>query len=353
MNLFEKLYEDDKLHTNFKSLLTDAHQGERAVMLNWSEDFPDRDKKFVKEFQTTFNSSFWELYLYKLFKEMGFEFDWSFASPDFALEHNGVEFIVEATISSNAQNEVEEWSQDIKTAYDEYDMNEKNMYSIIRLANSFFSKLSKYRDRDKHKTCYNTLPHVVDKPFVIAIAPYEQPLAFHQYDRAIMALLYDYYVDEEEFLKTPEKFPYGPEGKSLEYVEKDNGTMISLGVFLNDKASEISAVLFNPLATVGKVAHMKEGKQGFFRHIWHTQENTLKQTLKEEELIEDGLFVFHNPYAKHPLPREIFDRERVCQVFMDKRTQNLEKSFGARHLSSRTTINLIVRDEPPEDWQGE
>lgn len=31
--------------------------------------FEDRDGKFVKEFQTTFNSSFWELYLFACLRD--------------------------------------------------------------------------------------------------------------------------------------------------------------------------------------------------------------------------------------------------------------------------------------------
>jgi hypothetical protein len=349
MNLFEILYDDEKLHTNFKSLLPDTHSGEREVLQNWSEGFPDRDKKFVHEFQTTFNSSFWELYLYKLFKEMEFEFDWSFPSPDFALEHNGVKFIVEATISNNAHGEVTEWQKEnLKNVYDDYlgSMNEKNVYSIIRLANSFFSKLSKYKDVDKHKTCYKNLPHVENKPFILAITAFEQPLHYHQYDRPIMALLYDFYVDEEEYWKHPRKYPNGPPDKSLEYVEKENGNMIMLGLFMDDRASEISAVLFNPLATVGKVLNMIKDKEGLFAHTWLTDENVLKRTMDEEELIEDGLFIFHNPYAKYPLSKDIFDKERICQVFMDKRTQKIEKSFGKKHLSSRFAVGVsYINDE--------
>jgi hypothetical protein len=45
---------------------------ERRVISEWSEGFQDRDGKFCIEFQTTFNSSFWELYLHACFRELGF-----------------------------------------------------------------------------------------------------------------------------------------------------------------------------------------------------------------------------------------------------------------------------------------
>lgn len=346
MNLFEQQVDDDKLHPNFKSLFDDNYREEQSILNSWVEDFPDRDGKFVKEFQTTFNSSFWEIYLFKLFKDMGFQFDWSFPSPDFAIEYEGVEFIVEATISSNAQNEPAEWENKgllNKGELELKELNEMNRVSIIRLANSFQSKLSKYRDADRHRTCYKNLPHVKGKPFVMAIAPFEQPFHYLQYDRPIMALLYDYYVDEDAYTKNPEKYPDGPPGVSLNYVEKDNGSDIMLGMFNDERAKEVSAVLFNPQATNGKVLNISD-RMSVCSHVW-TTENGLKMTQNEKELIEDGLFVFHNPFAKHPLPKHIFDRERVCQVFMDKNTLYLERKFGSKHLSSRMIFSLNVRGD--------
>jgi len=190
MNLFKQEVTDDKLHPNYISMMEKIPDEDKAVLSEWVEGFPDRDNKFVKEFQTTFNSSFWEIYLYKLFKDLGFEFNWNHSRPDFILKHNNIDFIVEATISSNAKNEKPEWEKDddIIKQYDGYleKMNERNKYSIIRLANSFISKFRKYND-------YKILNHVKNKPFILAIAPMEQSLHYTQYDRPIMALLYDFY----------------------------------------------------------------------------------------------------------------------------------------------------------------
>ena len=340
MNLFEKLVDDSKLHKNFTSILEQGREQEREVLNNWIKDFPDRDGKFVKEFQTTFNSSFWEIYLYSLFQNFNFEFDWDCSRPDFALKNNELKFIVEATIANNAQGKEEEWNKDkdILKIYDGYleNMNEKNIYSIIRLANSFLSKLRKYRDS------YGKLSHVKGKPFVIAISPFEQPLFYHQYDRPIMALLYDYYVDEETFFKNPEKYSNEPPAISLGSVEKENGSEIMLGMFMDERAKEVSAVIFNPLATWGKVLSMSD-KMSVVQSQWVT-DNGLKISMNEKELIEDGLFVFHNPFAEYPLPKETFDRERVCQVFMNKNTLYLEKNFGEKHLFGRIPMGITLMD---------
>lgn len=347
MNLFEQQVSNEKLHPNYISFMKHSTEEDRSILNQWADGFPDRDNKFVKEFQTTFNSCFWEIYLYKLFKDLGFSFDWNYNRPDFILNTNDIDIVVEATISSNAQNEQPEWEkeEDIMKRYNGYvdNMNEKNKYSIIRLANSFISKLRKYKD-------YKELTHVKKKPFVLAIAPFEQPLHYHQYDRPIMALLYDFYLDEEEYLKNPEKFPNGLVGKRLHTVEKENGNEIELGMFLDDKAEEISAVLFNPIATFSKAQSMKENKMGIFQHIWTTPNETKPLiTYNEEEFIEDGLFIFHNPYAKYPLDKNIFKKNRICQVFMDKDTLYIEKDFGEKHLCHRNAFEIRLRKNKEEN----
>lgn len=346
MDLFEQKVEDEKLHPNYISLIKYTPKEDRDILNKWIKGFPDRDNKFVKEFQTTFNSCFWEIYLYKLFKELEFSFNWDYDRPDFVLNANGIDFIVEATISSNAQNEIPEWEKKLlEEKYDNYltTMNDKNMYSIIRLANSFLSKYTKY------KSSYYKLEHVKNKPFILAIAPFEQPLHYHQYDRPIMALLYDFYLDEEEYLENPGLFPNGLQDKRLYYVEKENGSQIDLGMFLDERAEEISAVLFNPLATFSKIQHMKEKKSGIFQHIWTTQSSTKPLiTDNEEELIEDGLFIFHNPYAKYPLDKSIFNKKRICQVYMNKKTLYIEKDFEDKHLSHRITFEVLIKKDEEE-----
>lgn len=96
MNLFEPIVDEAKQHQHFKTVLTPEHAASRQVVEAWADGFPDRDGKFVQEFQLSFNSPFWEIYLYAVFREYGFGFDWSHASPDFLLTHQGQSFCVEA-----------------------------------------------------------------------------------------------------------------------------------------------------------------------------------------------------------------------------------------------------------------
>ena len=70
MNLFLPVVDESRMHPHFKSIYSNPiYQPQREVVAEWANGFVDRDNKFVYEFQTTFNSSFWELYLFALFKQ--------------------------------------------------------------------------------------------------------------------------------------------------------------------------------------------------------------------------------------------------------------------------------------------
>ena len=333
MDLFTPQVKDEKLHPNFKSVTREITKPgyvtigmnlptERRLLESWCEGFPDRDKKFVKEFQISFNSSFWEIYLYKLFSDYNFTFNWKYPSPDFFLTSNGVDFIVAATTANKANDEkTNEWEKEERLAnplnpeaLTNYlnNMNESNRYSMIRLSNGIFSKYQKYIKS------YSKLEHVKNKPFVLAIGPFEQPFFYYQYSRPIMALLYDIYVDEEISYKNPKEYPFPPT-VYLNDVKKDNGSEIHLGFFNNDSMKEISAIIFNSNALWSKLSSSE-------RHLnFLTKEGITMERTKE--LVEDGLFILHNPYAKNPLDKSIFRKNRVCQVYLNESKEEIDEEY--------------------------
>ena len=56
----------------------------REIIEQWAEGFQDRDGKILKEFQTSFHSTFWEFYIFQLLKDMGLKdnIDFSKNKPD-------------------------------------------------------------------------------------------------------------------------------------------------------------------------------------------------------------------------------------------------------------------------------
>jgi hypothetical protein len=100
MDLFTPVVPQERLHSNFLEITQpERFEFTREVLNNWANGFKDRDNKFVQEFQKTFNSSFWELYLFACFKELGCSSNLSYSSPDFVLTSLYGEFIAEATIT--------------------------------------------------------------------------------------------------------------------------------------------------------------------------------------------------------------------------------------------------------------
>lgn len=81
MDLFKLEIEERNLHPDVKSIIDQACYAQARDNINiWANGLSQRRKewrKFVKEFQLTFNSSFWELYLNKAFAELGFKVDYS------------------------------------------------------------------------------------------------------------------------------------------------------------------------------------------------------------------------------------------------------------------------------------
>lgn len=318
MDLFTPIVPPEKQHPNFAQACIASRIGERDVVQGWAAGFPDRDNKFIHEFQTTFNSSFWEIYLHGLFKEYEFKMDWSHPSPDFHLNASGRDFILEAVTANAAAGATPEWEK-IKMLTDQVRNNDfwpLNREAIIRLSSALLSKLCMYR------SSYQKLPHVSGKPYVIAVAPFEQPGFQYQYDRPMRALLCDDYVDETAYFRNPMAYTEGPPSVNIGSVEKENGTTIDMGIFLNDGWSEVSAILFSCVATWGKtVAMSARPKPGFVMTTWGTDASGRSQARQAgigvpSESTSDGLQVFHNPYARHPLPLEIFRRKRVVQHYL-------------------------------------
>lgn len=343
MDLFNPIVTPESLHPNFVSVMTPDRVGEREVLASWADGFPDRDKKFVREFQTTFNSSFWEIYLHGLFKSYSFEMNWSHARPDFWLMTEHGEVIIEAVTANAASGATPEWK---KTSAMTDRVRHKefwplNREAIIRLSSALLDKWKKYR------SSYGKMAHVSGKPFVVAIAPFEQPDFQYQYDRPMRALLYDDYVDEDAHTQAPDRFPFGPPNVRLGSIEKDNGTSFDLGIFESDAWSEVSAVMFSCVATWGKtVAMSTRPRVGLITASWSNASNGASHFRKSQigvpsENISDGLQIFHNPYAKYPLDVRIFRRAGVVQRYRSGSDWVQEEYDSCLQIRTTHSLNFI------------
>lgn len=339
MNLFEPIVSAAQHHPNFKNLLRMGNGFTLDVLNDWAQGFIDRDGKFVTEFQMTFNSSFWELYLHAVLKKYDMPVDFTKASPDFCLPSKG--FNIEATVASSAQGAAPEHLRLGKAP--PADLNAFNFRSIIRLSNSLAAKRRKYLES------YAALDHVQDRPYVVAVTNFDQPFSFMACQRPIEAVLHGYYVDEERYIASG-----GGEGRlegeTLLKVFKDNGSPIELGLFTTPAYREISAVIFSNCANMGKVRALSSDPSpgivftALRLNPASDQPHIIRAPKRRyEENLLDGLRIYHNPYATHPLATALFRHPSVFQSFWENDDWVYEQREGQLLFRS---VQTAIKSRP-------
>lgn len=340
LDLFSLVVEKDKCSPNFLALLTDEMADVRQVLTQWSKTFQDRDGNFVIEFQSKFNQQFWELYLHATFDQMGLEPEYGYDRPDYSLKISGVDVAGEATTTQHVPSLAPEWVRDWEDFADT-DTRVVFHHGTIRFGNSFSSKLKKYRGS------YSQLSHVQDKPFLLAIGHYEQPMFYLNGHLPALRVLFG--LDEPLHIAGEDsQYLVGIANRPSEW--KSTETEIEFGYFRDDRASEISAVLVSSLATVGKchaLAEERSDDRVFFSTRFSNDGLTFAQigvgTDYEESLV-DGLHLFVNPFAQHPISwQPFFDAGISVHLFSEE--EGYEVKTLESNLSTRWTLGFKGVDD--------
>lgn len=354
MDLFTPIVPEEQQHPNFRFITQPGFcTSELEVIKSWADGFLDRDGKFVKEFQTTFNSSFWELYLFACFKELGCSADFSHETPDFLVSSPYGEFVAEATTANHPESFRPEWDKDLKLL-EKTSKEDILRLSTIRLSNAISSKYRKYTSK------YSKLPHVQDKPFVICVTPFDQPFFYFQDSLAIVRLLYAY----ESVLS----IPGNQEGENIIVgesrcfrIQKNPGVNLELGLFTDARMADVSAVFFNTRATFSKVrALAKEGDYPIIfvgARMVQLENFSGLQPFSEarpnyKETILDGLHVLINPFAKHPLDLKIFEGREVAIHTYDPETDSYLSEIPHGFLLQRMCNSIVSEDTTVEFKQS-
>jgi hypothetical protein len=346
MNIFTPIVPDTEQHQHFRLIAQSGlYEPEIEVLKNWADGFVDRDGKFIREFQTTFNSSFWELYLFACFKELGFSVNLSHATPDFILTSSYGEFIAEATTSNQPQGFRPEWDKDLNML-DGITIDEMLRLSTLRLLQSITDKHKKYVSK------YSQLNHVKNKPFILCVTPFDQPFFFLQDSLALVRVLYAY--DQPLIIQDTQKNEIIIIGESRKYqVQKKPGVDISLGLFTNPNMSDISAVMFNNRATLCKVRAIAEG--GKYPVIFYgsraieseyetgVERFSLERTEYKETLL-DGCQILLNPFAKHPLNTKIFEGREIAIHNYEISTDRYQLQIPNGFLYQRVCMTIYCGD---------
>lgn len=326
IDLFNDINPLEKLHPYYQILKNNKFWNSAKRMIQEiMPHYTDVDGNFVEQFQTTgFDQRLWELYLFNYFKEEKLEIIRDFTVPDFVLRNGETEIGVEAvTISrktgyNTLTNVVSSQHLHIPKMPDE-----KMLHNDMPLlwGSSLFSKLShSFRKYPNSKTDFSKIhywetPHMIGKPFLLAIQDFHDDYCMTWSQNSLIEYLYGYtytpiYAGNELKL-IPNK---------ISSLDK-KGTSIPAGFFFQPLAENISAIIATPLGTLSKFNRL--GKQAGFDKYNTTMlrlgccyRNDKNATVpdffqyvvneKSKETWGEGISVFHNPNALHPLNMDFF-----------------------------------------------
>lgn len=341
LDLFTELLAENELHPKFKLLNENILlRGEKEILNDWVKGFIDRDKKIVKEFQKTFHSSFWEFYLYAVFKEAKFEIDFTKNRPDFIItkpEKLYIEAVV-SNIKNTGEKEEKRSLKDILSMIDPFYIRENFDYNmreaITRYSNSILSKNKKYQEYLKDKDFDEKIP------YIIALSGYEQINYGKNFYYPMMALLYGLYFDNKK-----DKYD-----KKIGIKKTDTNSDIPIGFFLDESMAHISAIIFSCTVTLGKLTSLaisqkkSISKTNSVLCIRHDNDfpHFKPQIVSEmsPEYLSDGLFIFHNPFAKYPITKELFNKTNVLNIEFNQKDEAL--AFYGNNLPIVSRLNLFM-----------
>lgn len=322
---------ESKASNIFKSLAQPPrHVG--AWMLNQLYlAMPNPDRNWAADCQTeNFHTRLWEAHLNACFREQGLRVTQDHASPDFRISNRNGEAWVEA-VTTNPPERYDHYGA--KPSQAPSDSRERVIGSAaVRFAKTIRSKLQKG---------YDALPHVEGKPFAVAIADFHAPGSMMWSREALPSYLYGMYAKVVE--EKGERIAVAEEIKTLLGEEG-----IPAGLFSSDEHAEISAIIYSSGCTIAKLSRVGisagagDKKYRYIRmgEYYDRTPGALKgipfvMDVASPEYV--GLWhpysyepwsaemeVFHNPYARHPIPDALLPEathwrkvngEVICRAF--------------------------------------
>lgn len=319
-----------------------AARGIIEPMMHWYED---PDGNFIEQFQTTgFDARLWELYLFATFVEMGYQIDRIHAAPDFTCVGVLGEFAVEAMTVNATRDETGGIVPAPPSNTPEQVRAFLREYMPIKFGSTLTSKLAKK---------YWEKPNVSGKPLLFAIQDFSAPTSMVFTATALPIYLYGFDYDWEH--DTGGQLKISPR-KVVTHRWGDKE--IPSGFFDLPGSENISSVVFSNSGTISKFSRMgvlagfgsprvllvRQGcavnhdpnavEPRAFRHLVNVPGYA-------ETWIE-GLNVFHNPRAKHPIEPWMLPGAGHHRLLPDGRMESLTPDW---HPLGSFTYTLIMDND--------
>lgn len=294
---------------------------------------PKPDRNWAADCQTgNFHTRLWEAQLLASFREQGLLVTQPHASPDFRIENRrGCAAWVEA-VTANPPVPYEHRNAPLGTIPTE---REELFFgaAAVRFAKTLGNKLEHY---------YDQLAHVAGRPFIIALADFHAPASMTWSREALVGYLYGEGARVEDVGGRQR-------AKTVRATHLLGETGFEAGLFADDRHAELSAVIFTNACSIAKFNRIGVSGLGAPKGFRYTRVGRffdrtpgalegipfcLDVTSNEYRgLWPQGcepwnaeLEVFHNPFAKHPIPLDLLpeachwideDGEKVCRSFYE------------------------------------
>lgn len=342
----------------FRLLATPARKPAAWALNQLYLAMPKPDRNWVSDCQTTnFHTRLWEAQLLASFREQGLLVEQPFESPDFRISNRlGAEAWVEAVTANPPvpYNHVNAPFADVPSDREEIFFGA----AALRFAKTIGNKLERR---------YDQLPHVTGKPLILAIADFhasgsmiwsrEGLIGYLQGSGATVAE-----VDgRPQAVPMPAEFLLGP-------------AQFKAGLFANDHHAELSAVIFSnacSIAKLNRVAITGGGAPTGYRYtrmgnFFDRTPGALKGIPFCLDITGDEyralwphgyepwtaeMEVFHNPFARHPIPFELLPEAQ--HWFEDNGEWQCSSVYEASISWSRTLITDADKPAPKlQDFMG-
>jgi hypothetical protein len=303
-DLFEPKIAETEQHPNYRVLASETrYEAARNLITEIANSFVDNDGNYEREFQSVnFHSRLWELYLHVYFHNAGLQRQNRKAAPDFELDCYGSKVFVEAVTVNPSTDPRRPDLPPPKS--DEEVEGRLSDFMPIKFGSPLFSKLQKrYWEKE----------HVAGHPLILAVHDFHNDNAMTWSRTALSEYLYG--------ARTRLEGVHPVVSSILQHEWK--GKTIPSGFFRLEEAEHISAVLFSNQATIpkfnrmGKIAglgsaNVKMIRRGFLYNPDPKAVHPIPfaKDLDDDDYEEswsDGLIMFHNPNAKHPVNPDYFD----------------------------------------------
>lgn len=341
----------------FKLLAHPARQRGAWMLNQLYLAMPNPDPNWARDCQTgNFHTRLWEVLLLASFREQGLLVTQEYPSPDFyvANELGGDAWVEAVTVNPSVR-------------YDHANGGEVQ-FPRDRRERVLGIAAERYARTLRNKLCknYTSLPHVIGKPFAIAIADFHSPGSMMWSREALISYLYGFYAREVDI-----------EGKVVALTEPicnlPGDPNIQAGLFTFCENETLSAIIFSNAATLSKLSRVPmsfDGKDEDYRYVRigefyddtpgvlrgipfcmdvnSDQYRSLWKPYGYEPWTAE-IEVFHNPNALHPINPALLpeashwlqsNNEFVCKRFFKKGI-----------LSSRTLIQDSNSQLSEVDWQ--